>query len=91
MPDSQTSIRHHSGAGNWLLAMTLVGLAPAAIADAGSNGGADASAQEATLGRIRDAAMRSDWAYKRLADLSDKVGARLSGSPQLDAAIAQVA
>src|SRR6202046_3276978 len=34
------------------------------------------------LGRIRDAGLKDDWAYQRLADLCDKIGARLSGSPQ---------
>ena len=34
------------------------------------------------LGRIRDAGLNDDWAYRRLADLCDKIGARLSGSPQ---------
>jgi carboxypeptidase Q len=43
------------------------------------------------LGRIRDAGMRDDWAYKRLADLCDKIGARMSGSRQADAAVEQVA
>ncbi len=90
MPHLRTSIRQPSITGSWLLAATLAGFAPLAFADSGSNS-ADASNQAATLGRIREAAMHSDWAYKHLADLSDKVGARLSGSPQLDAAIAQVA
>ena len=43
------------------------------------------------LGRIRDAGLRDDWAYQRLADLCDKIGARLSGSPQADAAVEQIA
>jgi carboxypeptidase Q len=45
----------------------------------------------ATLARIRDAAMSSDWAWQRLADLTDKIGPRISGSPQLSAAVTQVA
>ncbi|MBL6749229.1 MAG: M20/M25/M40 family metallo-hydrolase [Nevskia sp.] len=45
----------------------------------------------AVLARIRDAAMGDDWAYQRLADLADKVGPRLSGSPQAEAAVGQVA
>jgi carboxypeptidase Q len=45
----------------------------------------------ATLARIRDAALKDDWAFQRLADLTDKVGPRLSGSPQAEAAVAQVA
>src|ERR1700723_633913 len=43
------------------------------------------------LGRIRDAGLKDDWAYQRLADLCDKIGARLSGSPQADAAVEQIA
>ena len=43
------------------------------------------------LDRIRERALTSDWAYQRLADLTDKVGPRLSGSPQAEAAVAQVA
>lgn len=45
----------------------------------------------AVLGRLRDAAMASDWAWQRLADLTDQVGPRLSGSPGLEAGIQQVA
>jgi hypothetical protein len=44
----------------------------------------------AVLARIRDAALGSDWAWERLADLTDKVGPRLSGSPQAEAAVRQV-
>ena len=55
---------------------------------------ASASAQTdldtATLERIRDAAMSSDYAWQRLADLSDKIGPRLSGSKGAEAAVAQV-
>ena len=45
----------------------------------------------ATLSSIRSAAMASDWAWKRLEELTDKIGPRLSGSPQQAAAITQVA
>ncbi len=45
----------------------------------------------AVLDHIREAAMASDWAWNRLADLTDKIGPRLSGSPQQAAAEAQVA
>jgi Zn-dependent M28 family amino/carboxypeptidase len=45
----------------------------------------------ATLERIRDAAMSSDYAWNRLTDLSDKIGPRLSGSPGAEAAVDQVA
>jgi len=44
----------------------------------------------AVLARIRDAALSSDWAWQRLADLTDKIGPRLSGSPQAEAAVDQV-
>ena len=47
--------------------------------------------ETAVLDQIRERALSSDWAYQRLADLTDKVGPRLSGSPQAEAAIAQVA
>jgi hypothetical protein len=43
------------------------------------------------LNKIRDAAMNDEWAFKRLADLCDKIGPRLSGSPQADAAVGQIA
>jgi carboxypeptidase Q len=45
----------------------------------------------ATLARIRDAAMGSDWSWQRLEELTDRIGPRLSGSPQHAAAITQVA
>lgn len=45
----------------------------------------------ATLSRIRTTAMESDWAYDRLADLTDLVGPRLSGSAGYAAAVEQVA
>ncbi|MDR3416216.1 MAG: M20/M25/M40 family metallo-hydrolase [Nevskia sp.] len=45
----------------------------------------------AVLARVRDAAMNSDWAYQRLSDLTDRIGPRLSGSPQAEAAVVQVA
>jgi len=45
----------------------------------------------ATLAQIRDAAMSDDWAFRHLAELTDKIGPRLSGSPQLTAAMTQIA
>jgi carboxypeptidase Q len=45
----------------------------------------------ASLARIREAGMKDDWAYRRLADLCDKVGPRLSGSRQAEAAVEQIA
>ena len=49
------------------------------------------TAMATALGRIRDAGLHDDWAYKRLADLCDKIGARMSGSRQADAAVEQMA
>ena len=43
------------------------------------------------LTQVRAAAMNSDWAWKRLEDLTDRIGPRLSGSTQQAAAITQVA
>jgi len=48
-------------------------------------------ADTATLNAIREHAMMSDWAFERLADLTDKIGPRPSGSPQAEAAVEQVA
>lgn len=45
----------------------------------------------ANLARVRDAASSSDWAYQRLEELTDRIGPRLSGSPQQLAAVHQVA
>jgi len=45
----------------------------------------------ATLGKIRDASMQSGYAYERLADLTDLIGPRLSGSAGAAAAVEQVA
>lgn len=53
--------------------------------------GAHAHAADSTLDAIRERALKSDWAYERLADLTDKIGPRLSGTPQAQAAVEQVA
>ena len=45
----------------------------------------------AALAQIRDAALKSDWAYERLADMTDLIGPRLSGSAGAAAAVTQVA
>lgn len=45
----------------------------------------------ATLAQIRDSAMQDDWAYERLADMTDLIGPRLSGSAGAAAAVEQVA
>jgi carboxypeptidase Q len=48
-------------------------------------------ANVATFKAIRDKAMTSDWAFQRLADLTDLIGPRLSGSPQAQSAVEQTA
>ncbi len=61
---------------------------------AGVAGSAFASApgnDPGALGQIRNAALQSDWAYERLADLTDLIGPRLAGSPGASAAVTQVA
>ena len=45
----------------------------------------------AALVKIREAAMNSDYAYERLADMTDLIGPRLSGSRGEAAAVTQVA
>ncbi len=45
----------------------------------------------AALAKIRDAAMKSDYAWERMADMTDLIGPRLSGSPGAAAAVTQVA
>jgi hypothetical protein len=52
---------------------------------------APAANDPATLGQIRDSAMQSDWAYQRLADMTDLIGPRLSGSAGAAASVTQVA
>src|SRR5882757_5739196 len=54
--------------------------------EAGPNGD-----MAATLDRIRDAGLGDDWGYRRLADLCDKIGPRISGSRQAEAAVEQIA
>jgi len=74
------------------LLCALIGCIHFAAIAAAAEGTAPAAAVDATtLARIRDAAMTSDWAWQHLADLTDKIGPRLSGSPQLTAAATQVA
>ena len=59
-------------------------LATAAVA---ANPGNDPRA----LAQVRDTALQSDWAYARLADMTDLIGPRLSGSAGAAAAVEQVA
>jgi len=72
----------------------LIGLLVAACTFSASALGADSSAvavDQATLARIRDAALNSDFAYLRLTELTDRIGPRLSGSPGAAAAVALIA
>src|SRR5262252_10648418 len=45
----------------------------------------------AKLARLRDAALTSDYAWRRLAHLTENIGPRLAGSPQAEAAVSYVA
>lgn len=65
----------------------------ACLLGAGFSGIASAAGPNdpATLGKLRDAAMQSDWSYQRLEDMTDLVGPRLSGSAGDAAAVEQVA
>jgi carboxypeptidase Q len=65
-----------------LVASSLVSLSAFAAAPAD---------EAATLAQVRDAAMKSDYAYERLEDLTDLIGPRLSGSAGAAAAVTQVA
>ncbi|HEY0801988.1 MAG TPA: M20/M25/M40 family metallo-hydrolase [Steroidobacteraceae bacterium] len=69
-----------------LLLSTLMTHSPAFADDAVPD-----AAMAASLDRIREAGLSDDWAYRRLADLCDKIGPRISGSRQADAAVEQIA
>lgn len=77
------------------LALCAALAAPAmAVAAPAPEPGAPAAAapvDPAMLDRIRETAAASPWAWQHLADLTDKIGPRLSGSPQGAAAIEQLA
>jgi hypothetical protein len=45
----------------------------------------------ATLARIRDAALNSNFSYERLEELTDQIGPRLTGSPGAEAAVEMIA
>jgi carboxypeptidase Q len=49
------------------------------------------AADNSALNLIRERALTSDWAFERLADLTDKIGPRPSGSVQAEAAVEQIA
>ncbi|WP_426113665.1 M20/M25/M40 family metallo-hydrolase [Massilia sp. PWRC2] len=68
------------------LSLSLIALAVAGTASAAAPGN-----DGVALGKIRDSALASDWAYERLADMTDLIGPRLSGSAGASAAVVQVA
>jgi len=45
----------------------------------------------AKLGRLRDAALTSDYAWRQVGHLTENIGPRLAGSPQAEAAVSYVA
>ncbi|MDB5746261.1 MAG: peptidase [Massilia sp.] len=57
----------------------------------GSAGAASPGNDPAALAKIRDTAMASDYAWERMADMTDLIGPRLSGSAGAAAAVTQVA
>jgi hypothetical protein len=80
-------VRQPAAACAGLALMALLGAgAPAAAQD-----GTPAAVDAQTLARIRDAALTNDWAWQQLSELTDSVGPRLSGSPQLELAVERVA
>ena len=72
------------------VAITALLATIAVRADTPASGAIDPATLTA-LTQVRAAAMNSDWAWKRLEDLTDRIGPRLSGSTQQAAAITQVA
>ena len=69
-----------------VLAAALFAVQCAAPAQAASPGN-----DPAALAKIRDAALQSDYAWERTADMTDLIGPRLSGSKGAAAAVTQVA
>lgn len=63
----------------------------AAALFAGAAQAASPGNDPAALAKIRDAALASDYAWERMADMTDLIGPRLSGSPGAAAAVTQVA
>ena len=63
----------------------------AAALFAGAAQAASPGNDPAALAKIRDAALGSDYAWERMADMTDLIGPRLSGSPGAAAAVTQVA
>jgi Zn-dependent M28 family amino/carboxypeptidase len=70
-----------------LSALTILAASIAAANASAATPGNDPAA----LAQIRNTALKSDWAYERLADMTDLIGPRLSGSAGAAAAVTQVA
>ena len=68
----------------------VLSVALGCLASAGALAAAPGNAPQA-LAQVRDTALHSDWAYARLADMTDLIGPRLSGSAGAAAAVQQVA
>ncbi|WP_426104492.1 M20/M25/M40 family metallo-hydrolase [Massilia sp. TSP1-1-2] len=68
----------------------LLSILPALLLAIGAHAATPGS-DPAALNKVRDTGLASDWAYERLADLTDLVGPRLSGSAGEAAAVVQVA
>ncbi len=68
----------------------LLSIVPALLLTIGAHAATPGN-DPAALNKIRDTALASDWAYARLADMTDLIGPRLSGSAGEAAAVAQVA
>src|SRR5579863_6775854 len=65
--------------------------AKSASGDPASEKNDDSSKLQSELAAVRDAAMADDYAYQRLAHLTDNIGPRPTGSPQAQAAVQYVA
>ncbi|WP_426070264.1 M20/M25/M40 family metallo-hydrolase [Janthinobacterium sp. DSP2-3-3] len=72
------------------LRRSALSLALGCIVSAGAFAAAPGNTPQA-LTQVRDTALQSDWAYARLADMTDLIGPRLSGSAGAAAAVQQVA
>ena len=72
------------------LRRSALSLALGCIVSAGAFAAAPGNTPQALV-QVRDTALQSDWAYARLADMTDLIGPRLSGSAGAAAAVQQVA
>lgn len=68
----------------------LLSILPALLLTIGAHAATPGN-DPAALNKIRETALASDWAYARLADMTDLIGPRLSGSAGEAAAVVQVA